>query len=341
MRSKSITVIWGVACILLLALASQTHPRSAQHPHSDQQRPTQQRRLRSYSGPNGHVMVVVPGGKFLMGSPLTERGRSEVETQHRVRIPRTYAIATTEVTNEQFARFLEAVPDYGARWRAATAARFGNPPRFATYSRTPDSPQVGVSWYDAARYCNWLSELAGLPKDQWVYPENIDPLHGLELPANYLHRTGYRLPTEAEWEYAARAGTKTAWHFGDDASLLPRYAWYDGNTRRERIYPVAQLLPNQWGIYDMLGNVWEWTLDRRHEYPNDPGTTEDVEDSVLQVSNDVARTRRGGSFAYEWFTTRSAHRGDVTYFPNQTRDGVGFRVARTMPNPRARRRAAR
>jgi formylglycine-generating enzyme required for sulfatase activity len=278
-------------------------------------------------------MVIVPGGEFMMGSPSTERGRSPDETQHRVRIPRTYAIATTEVTNEQFARFLAAVPDYGARWKAATAARFGNPPRFLTYSRTPDSPQVGVSWYDAARYCNWLSEAAGLPKKQWVYPDDIDPTKGLELPADYLHRTGYRLPTEAEWEYAARAGTKTAWHFGDDVSLLPRYAWYDGNTHRERTYPVAQLLPNQWGLYDMLGNVWEWTFDRRQKYPPDRVVTEDVEDSILSVSNDVARTRRGGSFAYEWFTTRSAHRGDTTYFPNQTRDGVGFRVARTMPNP--------
>ncbi len=277
-------------------------------------------------------MVIVPGGVFVIGSPSTERGRSQDEIQHRLRIPRTYAIATTEVTNEQFARFLAAVPDYGARWKAATVTRFGDPPRFLTYSRTTDSPQVGVSWYDAARYCNWLSEIAGLKKDQWVYPDNIDPLKGLELPADYLHRTGYRLPTEAEWEYAARAGTETTWHFGDDLNLLARYAWYDGNTDRKRMYPVAQLLPNQWGLYDMLGNVWEWTFDRRQPYPSNQSVTDDVEDSVLRVSNDVARTRRGGSFAYEWFTTRSAHRGDTTYFPNQTRDGVGFRVGRTMPN---------
>jgi formylglycine-generating enzyme required for sulfatase activity len=96
-------------------------------------------------------------------------------------------------------------------------------------------------------------------------------------------------------------------------------------------YPVGRLLPNQWGLFDMLGNVWEWTMDRRQKYPTE-GITEDVEDSILSVSNDVARTRRGGSFAYEWFTTRAAHRGDTTYFPNQTRDGVGFRVARTMPS---------
>ena len=284
----------------------------------------------SVQGPEGHTMVIIPRGEFTMGSPSTERGRAEEETAHRVRIPRTYAIATTEVTNEQFARFLTANPEYAVRWKAAVVPRFGDPPRFAQYSRTPQSPQVAVSWYDAARYCNWLSERAGIARDQWVYPDIMDSERGLELPPDYLHRTGYRLPTEGEWEYAARAGTATSWFFGDDASLLSQYAWYDANTRRERIAPVAQLPPNQWGLFDMLGNVWEWTFDRRRPYPAG-GVTEDVEDSVLKVSNDVARTRRGGSFAYEWFTTRSAHRGDTTYFPNQIRDGVGFRVARTMP----------
>jgi hypothetical protein len=185
---------------------------------------------------------------------------------------------------------------------------------------------------DAARYCNWLSARARLPRHEWVYPEIIDPETGLELPLDYLHRVGYRLPTEAEWEYAARAGTTTSRHFVGE-ELLPKYAWYDGNTRRERAYPVGQLLPNLWGLFDMLGNVWEWTFDRRQPYPAGGALTEDLEDSVLRVSNDIARTRRGGSFAYEWFTARSAHRGDVTYFPNQTRDNVGFRVARTMRLP--------
>jgi formylglycine-generating enzyme required for sulfatase activity len=243
--------------------------------------------------------------------------------------PRTFAVGTTEVTNEQFARFLAASPEYAAAWTAVATSRFGDPPRYRQYSRTPDSPQVAVSWYDAARYCNWLSARAGIAKEQWVYPEVIDPEHGIELPPDYLRRTGYRLPTEAEWEFAARAGTTTSWYFGDDVALLPKYGWYDGNTRREEIHPVGQLPPNPWGLYDMAGNVWEWTFDRRLPYPAQ-GVTDDLEDSVLTVSNDVARTRRGGSFAYEWFTTRSAHRGDVTYFPNQVRDGVGFRIARTV-----------
>jgi formylglycine-generating enzyme required for sulfatase activity len=274
-------------------------------------------------------MVVLSGGTFMMGSPESERGRAAEETLHRATIPRTFAIATTETTRAQFGRFLEAVPEYAATWKAAVATRFGDPPRFQQFLRTPGSPQVAVSWYDAARYCNWLSERAGLPKSEWVYPEHIDA-DGFDLLKDYLHRTGYRLPTETEWEYAARAGTTTSRHFGDGDNLLPQYVWYDGTTRKERAFPVAQLLPNQWGLFDMLGNVWEWTFDRRRPYPPDGGSRADVEDSERRVSNDVARTRRGGSFAYAWTTVRSAHRGDVTYFPNQIRDNVGFRVARTI-----------
>jgi len=286
--------------------------------------------VRSFNGPEGHQMVIIPDGEFTMGAPVGERGRSDIETPHRVRIPRSYAIATKEVTNEQFKRFLEAVPDYAIQWKAVATSRFGDPPRYAAYSRTPDSPQVAVSWYDAARYCNWLSERAGLPKNQWVYPVTIDSQVGIELPPDYLHRTGFRLPTEAEWEYAARAGTTTSRHFGDDDTDLAKYAWFDGNTKRERAYPVGQLSPNQWGLFDMLGNVWEWTLDRRQSYPDGASVTVDAEDTALRISNDVARTRRGGSFAYESLTVRSAHRGDTTYFPNQIRDNVGFRMARTM-----------
>ena len=97
------------------------------------------------SGPNGHVMVVVPGGEFVMGSPVTERGQSADETPHRVRIPRTFAIATTETTNQQFAGFLAAVPDYAMRWKAATAARFGDPPRFAQLFKEPPTVPRSLS----------------------------------------------------------------------------------------------------------------------------------------------------------------------------------------------------
>src|SRR5262249_60087016 len=125
-------------------------------------------------------------------------------------------------------------------------------------------------------------------------------------------------------------------NLGADEKKLREYAGYEGNENGDRVYPVGQLQPTQWGLFDMLGNVWKGTFDRRQPYPATATVTDDAEDEILGVSNDVARTRRGGSFAYEWFTTRSAHRGDTTYFPNQTRDGVGVRVARTIPLDRER-----
>ena len=283
--------------------------------------------VRSTRGPEGHRMIVIGGAIFTMVSPPNERGRSDDENQHLVRIPRTFAIATKEVTVKQFGRFLSENREFETRFKSATAARFGDPPRLAL---APNSPQVAVSWYDAARYCNWLSAKDGIPKSQWVYPDTIDSERGIDLAPGYLYRTGYRLPTEAEWEFAARAGTTSARYFGDDDKDLGKYAWYDANSKDLRSHPVGQLRPNRWGLYDMLGNVWEWTLDRRKAYPIGSELTEDSEDTELHVSNDIARTRRGGSFSYEWFTVRSAHRGATTYFPNQTRDSVGFRVARTV-----------
>ena len=284
------------------------------------------------SGPRGRLVTsegqalsIVQGGEFMMGAPEGESGRTDAETAHVVRIPRIFAVATTEITVGQFSRFLAARPAFAEVWRKAAYARFKEPFK---YTPTDDSPQTTVSWYDAARYCNWLSERDGMPRSQWVYPD--DPRDGMMLPADYLHRTGYRLLTEAEWEFAARAGSTTAWYFGSAREQLPKYAWFDENTNRERTHPVGQLLPNAWGLFDMYGNVWEWTLDRRLPYPTG-SVTVDLEDSLLQVRDDVARTRRGGSFTYEWFTARSAHRGDVSYFPQQIRDSVGFRIGRTMP----------
>ena len=283
-----------------------------------------------YVTSEGQTMVTLRGqAVFRMGSPESERGRTPDETLHDVRIPRSFAVATTEVTREQFSRFLAADPVFAVQWNAAARARFGEPFGFLKFTPTPDSPQVAVSWYDAARYCNWLSRRERISLDQWVFP--AEPRSGMQLPGNYLQRTGYRLLTEAEWEYAARAGTSTARSFGDSEAMLPEFAWFDGNTGRARTFPVGQLTPNQWGLFDMYGNVWEWTFDRRQPYPEGPGVTEDREDTVLIVSDDTARTRRGGSFAYEAATARSAHRGATTYFPMQTRDNVGFRVARTVP----------
>jgi eukaryotic-like serine/threonine-protein kinase len=113
---------------------------------------------------------------------------------------------------------------------------------------------IGFTWYIAAEYCNWLSEQEGLPKDQWCYHPNEAGAYaeGMTIPADVLDRTGYRLPTEAEWEYVCRSGTLTSYYFGQSIELLEKYAWYQANSR-EHAWSCGSLLPNDLGLFDMLG----------------------------------------------------------------------------------------
>jgi formylglycine-generating enzyme required for sulfatase activity len=217
-----------------------------------------------------------------------------------VRIPRSYAIASTEVTVAEFQRFLDANPEARAHF-----AYEGYPDRMADVMKTfsPDANdfQVAVTRYEAAMYCNWLSQREGLPQSEWVYPvAGIGD--GMVLPANYLSRRGYRSPTEAEWEYAARAGTTTPRFYGISAALLDQYAWYSKYPPKRKndpvdpndpphAWPVAELKPNDFGLFDIYGNVGEWCHDRLRDLS---GISEDREDDVLQVTDTVSRfaTRR-------------------------------------------------
>jgi formylglycine-generating enzyme required for sulfatase activity len=162
----------------------------------------------------------------------------------------------------------------------------------------------------------------------------------MAMPERYLGRTGYRLPTEAEWEFAVRAGTTTSRFFGSSEAHLGEYAWFARHPPRNKTDPpdpadpsrtsrVGLLRPNDLGLFDVYGNVWEWTQDRvsRHQAGD---VHEDADDDVRVVSDTDARTRRGGAFPYESAMARSAARGTVTSLPFQRRDNVGFRIARTL-----------
>jgi formylglycine-generating enzyme required for sulfatase activity len=288
-----------------------------------------------------HTMIILEGPvEFMMGAPPAEVGRkpasdSPEEPQHKVQIPRRFSLASREVTVAQFAAFLAANP------RVKECFAYPDKPDrmaevLARFSPDSECPQIAVTWYEAAAYCNWLSQRDGLPESEWVYPRDLES--GMKLPANDLHRTGYRLPTEAEWEFAARAGTTSSRFFGSSETWLAEYACYSKYPPKRKMDPIdprdpartslgARLKPNDFGFFDIYGNVWEWCQNRMIE---SGGPDVDKEDPVLVVSDDVARTRRGGAFPYGAEFMRSANRDTRNAFPQLRRDNVGFRVARTL-----------
>ncbi len=262
-----------------------------------------------YVNGQGQTMVVIPGPvEFLMGSPPTEADRNDNEVQHKRRIARSFAIAATPVTKEQFLRFPTR--------RAESHTEMRRYP-------TPSCPIGGVVWHEAAAYCNWLSEEEGIPEEQWCYEIKGNTL---KLKANYLSLSGYRLPTEAEMEYATRAGALTSRNFGETEELLPKYAWYYKNSE-EKTWPVASKKPNDLGFFDVQGNVWTWCQESYRPYPQGNEATEDTEDDLVIVST-VGRVMRGGSFGYPC-VVRSAQR--FTFVPSFSDVDSGFRPARTLP----------
>lgn len=277
---------------------------------------------------------------FTMGSPAAEAHRTPDELQHSVTIPRSYAISTKEITVAQFQRFLDANPLVKERARKDSSKYPSiENRRLLLGSPEKDCPQIFVTWYEAAAYCNWLSKMDGIPESQWCYPAVEILQSGIEISKDYLDKKGYRLPTEAEWEYAARAGTVTSHFFGETDELLPEYAWYSRNPPKSatdpknpedpvHTYPVGELKPNPFGLFDVYGNVWEWCDVQRTPYT--AMAVQDEPASNIRITDSLKMVRRGGSYSYDHETTRSAHRGAPYYLANQRRDSVGFRVARTI-----------
>jgi formylglycine-generating enzyme required for sulfatase activity len=261
-----------------------------------------------YVNSQGQTMVVIPGPvTFLMGSPSTEAGREDYERQHKKRIGRTFALAAKAVTVEQYRRFDK------------------NYQLPAVYTRTADMPVVGMTWHQAAAYCNWLSKEEGIEEGQWCYEIKDGQVTWLKV--NYLSLTGYRLPTEAEMEYATRAGALTSRYYGETEDLLPKYAWYRNNSQ-DKTWPVGSLKPNDFGLFDVQGNAYTWCQERYMDYPSKQGKEVEDKEDIFGIYNQDSRVLRGGSFNNGASGVRSSYR--VYDVPAFHVFSFGFRPARTI-----------
>jgi len=263
-----------------------------------------------------HGMVRIEPGEFLMGSPGNEDGRDDDEDQHRVRITASFLLGETEVTQALY----EAV--------------MGENPSTAEYKGLsllgPEKPVQAVSWLDTVKFCNKLSELG-----------DLEPAYRISGDTVTWDRSadGYRLPTEAEWEYAARAGGSDRYSGTDGASSVCRYGNVSNPTAKSRfdwswevfscedgsqvVSDVGSYQANSWGLHDMTGNVWEWVWDWYGEYPS--GTATDP----VGPSTGSDRVLRGGSCYDSPRVARVADRS--RHDPGIRGNDLGFRLARSLP----------
>jgi formylglycine-generating enzyme required for sulfatase activity len=252
--------------------------------------------------PFGYTLAPVPAGTYTIGSPPTESGRSEDEAQHSVTLTRSFLMGTTEVTQGQYAALMGTNPVVSQS--DCTRSTPETPP--------DDAPVYCVSWVDAAHLANAASAREGLESCYQVTGETVTWPKG---PAC----TGYRLPTESEWEVAARGGGRGIYAGGNDLGGL---GWFAGNSGG-RTHPVGQMSPNGHGLDDMSGNVWEWTWDTYGDYP-----TGSVADPTGATEGPL-RVLRGGSWLNTAGLARAAYRGRL--YPGNRLDNLGLRLSRTIP----------
>jgi len=257
-------------------------------------------------GYDPEMMALIPAGTFLMGNITDDTfGYSDEKLVDEVTITRPFLMGRTPVTQKQF----EAV--------------MGNNP---SYFKGPDLPVENVTWYDAVEFCNELSRLEGLDLCYSGSGANIV----CDFTAN-----GYRLPTEAEWEYACRAGTETDFHTGDMTHpgtspldpALDRAGWYGGNSGGST-HPVGEKEANAFGLYDMHGNVWDWCWDWCWDWFEDAYHASRPAEDPRGPASGSYRVLRGGSWGSLAWLCRSAN-----WFcnnPGYRCNYGGFRVVRTF-----------
>ena len=248
-------------------------------------------------------MVEIQSGEFLMGSPTTEFERQKDETQHRVSIS-AFQMSQYEVSQALYESVMGVNP----------SAHIGK-----------NLPVENLTWYDAIRFCNALSQKEGRQPAYSVKEENGRISVTWNSKAN-----GYRLPTESEWEYAARAGTTTPFNTGeninaDQANYYGTYPYRDrpSQTYRGETVPVGSFTANAWGLYDMHGNVWEWCWDRYGSYPQEQISTDPQGNPKGQL-----RVNRGGGFNDFGKHLRSSYRAAQN--PSNKSFNIGLRLARNV-----------
>ncbi|MCA9069622.1 MAG: formylglycine-generating enzyme family protein, partial [Planctomycetaceae bacterium] len=256
----------------------------------------------------GMKMRLIPPGNFLMGSPPQEQSRNANEQQHVVRLTRPFYAGVAEVTETEFVQIMKFAP-----------VAVGDQSNF-----DPDLPAVGPTWYQCIYFCNRLSKKEGLP----AYYE----LSGAdEMTVKKKGGNGYRLPTEAEWEYMCRAGTETAYHFGKD--LPDDSASFRGSKSPPGSPIISQLEiggkypSNSFGLFNMHGNVREWCFDVMHPYAVNSPLLVDPDYGQTFGRENVKRVLRGGSYTDFSSDCRSAARHSES---GDYRGLVGFRVVRTI-----------
>ena len=241
--------------------------------------------------------ISIPAGSFTMGSPEKEKGRFNNEKQLGVTITRAFELGKTVVTQKQWTEVMGTDP-----WNWKKSGQTGD-----------NYPAVYVSWLDASLFCEHLTS----------YEREA---------GRFSAKQTYRLPTEAEWEYACRAGTTTAYSFGDDESSLGDFAWYGENSRVNSnwwsyVSLVATKKSNPWGLFDMHGNVWEWCEDW---YKDSLSGGNDPKGPSAGLGNlgGSRRVFRGGDWYFSASSCRSASRGRD--YPSSRSDCRGFRIVRVL-----------
>jgi len=261
--------------------------------------------------------VTIKPGTFWMGSPASEKCSDSDEARHKVTLTRKVQVMAHEVTQKQFYDLMAYQPYY-----------------FPSCGK--DCPAEEVSWHEAVAYCNALSSKNSLKTCYSCSGGGVSvscKAAAAYAGGNIYDCPGYRLPTEAEWEYVYRAGTSTAYYSGaeDVAGCYScttvdanahKIGWYCYNTYfYNKTKPVGKKAPNKWGLYDMAGNVWEWCHDA---YQSNLGTTA-VKDPVITTGS--KRILRGGAWNNFSRMMRAANR--MGYDPSKRDKDIGFRCVRT------------